>query len=416
MDFDVLTHFGVSENTAALVVAALFLLSLAFFIGRFYERLTVPTTISGLRKERDDARNKINDLQISIGRIEKDKASEISKATESLKTARAKSRELRQTVVKYEAVREALFGDEDELWKLYPPTPPSEIYFRELNKSSARVITVANLKGGVGKTTLAANLVAYLCRKLGKRVLAIDLDYQGSLSSALTQAAGLEFTGSLVDRFVSGKADGQELVEIAKPLNSILPNTDLLTASYNLSRLENRLMLQWLLGEAEDDIRFNLGSVLVSEEVRDRYDVVVIDAPPRMTTAAINAYAASHHVLIPTIPDLASSEAVARFANHVRDLRLKLNPNLNFAGVVVNMSRVRELGALEKQALDAVRADLQKHNVSPHIFEQNIPRLAAVAGLAGQDVAYLRDKAFREGIMDHLGDEIAERIGLQVAA
>ncbi len=389
---------------------------IVFKIGQYFERSRGPEKLEKVERERDEAIDGLNGKKAELDKLEINKNAELEKAATTLKNARAKVRELRQVVVKYDSVREALFGDEDELWKLYPPQPHDDGYFRKLHETTTRVITVANLKGGVGKTTLSANLIAYLSKNLKKRVLAIDLDYQGSLSASLTQAAGLDFSGSLSDRFISGKADGRELIEIAKPLNNILPNTDLLTASYNLSRLENRLMLQWLLGEVDKDIRFNLGSVLVSSEVRDKYDVVVIDAPPRMTTAGINAYAASHHVVIPTIPDLTSSEAVARFANHIRDLRLKLNPNLNFAGVVVNMSRLRKLGSLEVQALNSVRDDLQKNNVTPHIFNQNIPRLAAIAGLAGQDIAYLRDKAFREGIMDPLGDEIAERIGLRVAA
>ena len=88
-------------------------------------------------------------------------------------------------------IKKILSGDEDELWHFRSPSPPKS-HQRILNDIRTRIITVANLKGGVGKTTLSANLAAYFDRNLGKRVLVIDADYQGSITGLLMGAAEID--------------------------------------------------------------------------------------------------------------------------------------------------------------------------------------------------------------------------------
>ncbi len=321
----------------------------------------------------------------------------------------------RQRLTKYETVREALLAEEDDLWRLYPETPPNG-YFERLSKSRVKIIMVGNHKGGVGKTTLTANLAAYLEKRLGKRVLVIDLDYQGSLTKTMLTAVSVKRSSSLVNGLLDGTATGAQVVSLAKTLQPVLPQTSIITAEYDFYRLENKLMLRWLMGEIDTDIRFHLGNVLLSNEVQQAYDVILLDTPPRLTTAAINAMAASHYVLVPTIPDGLSVEAVGRFMRHIKDLQGRLNPALAFAGAVINLSRVNTLGDGEKDAIAAVKSDLAGLGLPAHIFSQNIPRMVALSGAAGEDIAYTNDRTFREGIMNPLGDEIAQRIGFGVPA
>ncbi|MEQ8823775.1 MAG: ParA family protein [Filomicrobium sp.] len=386
--------------------AVLGLLGSGFGVGTFAHwllvRLLYGENFDKLKHEVEKLENKNAQLSIEVG----------EKST-ALNDCSAHRKELMVRLTKHEAIREALLADEEELWQLHPALPPKG-YFAKLGDSKTKIISIANHKGGVGKTTVTANLAAYLEKRLDKRVLAIDLDYQGSLSATLLRMVNLDYVGSVAEDLIGGDFSGAQACQVARTLQPRLPKTSVITANYELYKFENRLMLKWLLDEVEHDVRFNLGEVLLSPEIQERFDVVLIDTPPRLTTAAINAFCASHHVIIPTIPDPLSSESVGRFAKQIKGLQGALNPALNLAGVVVNFSFVNVLQDREKDALLRIRKDFENMQINAPILERNIPRLAALAGVAGEDVAYLNDKMFREGIMNKLGDEIAERIGFRV--
>lgn len=338
---------------------------------------------------------------------------ELDQAKKELQRCSEDRSEFQQRLTKYEGIREALLADEEELWRLHPETPPPQ-YLERLTNARAKIITVGSNKGGVGKTTLVANLAAYFEQKRHLRVLAIDLDYQGSLSATLLRAAGLlpGLEQTTVGRLLSDEAEPTTVIDLAQTLQPVLPKAAVLTASYTLNSIENRMMLRWLLEETEKDIRYRLADLLLSDPVQQAYDVIILDTPPRWTTAAINALTASHYLLVPTVPDRMSGAAVGRFLSQVRDLRGRLFPALAFAGVVVNLSRVNNLSEQEIDALRDVRRDLEALNFRPTIFERNIPRMVALSGAAEEHVAYVDNRNFREGIMDNLGDEIAEFVGL----
>ncbi len=314
----------------------------------------------------------------------------------------------------FNAIREALFGEEDELWQLNGAEPPAN-YASRLAASKPKILTIANFKGGVGKTTLAANLIAYLAANRGLRVLAIDLDYQGSLSETLLRTVGQDFAGSVVDDLINGTRDGAEIKHLARPLSPALPASAVLTSDYSLARTENRVMLSWLLRETKDDVRFRLGRCLLDDHVQDNFDVVVIDAPPRLTTAAVAALTASHHVIIPCVPDHLSVPAVGRFLKQVSGVMPELNAGLNVAGVVLNLTQGANLLQREDDAKASISDEFAFSGNNGHIFDRHIPRLAALASAAGQNIAYLGNQPFRQAIMDPLGDEIAQSIGLGAA-
>lgn len=314
---------------------------------------------------------------------------------------------------RFDAIKDALFGDEDELWKLRGASPPDR-YTIDLAESRAKIVTVANLKGGVGKTTITANLSAYFEHVLGLRVLLIDLDYQGSLSQTFMNATGQPYNSSIADDFIAGERTGDDLVKRAKSLHPLMPNSAIVTSDYSLQRTENRAMLRWLLQETSQDVRFNLGRSLLHHDVQAAFDIVLIDAPPRLTTAAINAVACSHYLIVPTIPDQTSSAAVGRFAKFISSLKSELNPALQIAGVVVNLSDEATLKAYELDAIGDIKDDLKYEIVNSKVYETNIPQLTKIQRLAGQKIAYFEDMRFREAFMDPLGAEIADSVGVGV--
>lgn len=103
----------------------------------------------------------------------------------------AQKEEIRQREKRLEEVRSAFSGKEHDLWCMRAPRKPSDYDIRIIRQRKKPIIMVANLKGGVGKTTLAANLAAYFSGS-GKRVLLVNVDYQGSLSNMLLSADGVE--------------------------------------------------------------------------------------------------------------------------------------------------------------------------------------------------------------------------------
>jgi chromosome partitioning protein len=94
-----------------------------------------------------------------------------------------------------------------------------------------------------------------------------------------------------------------------------------LTAYYNLAQAENRVMVEWLLGDRQYDVRFRLAELLHSNGVREAFSLIIIDSPPRLTTGAIQALAAGPHLLVPIILDEPSSEAVVTFIRQVETYR-----------------------------------------------------------------------------------------------
>ena len=186
-----------------------------------------------------------------------------------------------------------------------------------------RVISFCNLKGGVGKTTLTANIAATLANR-GKKVLLIDLDHQRSLTLlALTAKQLSDFR--LADNAIHSLFNPDErcvdlLYQIFRQVSGYEDRLRLVAAHSKLSAIEDQAMLNWLMTPGSPDVRFALTGELVSSQLRDWPDYVLLDCPPRFTTASINALVASDFIVAPIIPDVVSSDAIPFFVQSLQTL------------------------------------------------------------------------------------------------
>ena len=312
--------------------------------------------------------------------------------------------ELKNRVRNFDQLRDALLGSEDEVWKLRTTLPPADFAMRML-RSRTKVLTVINYKGGVGKTTIVGGLAAYLAAR-NKRVLVIDFDYQGSLTRTLILGARLPLGATiLATDVIRGEIGGSQLVRLGRDLGATLPGVSLITCGHAFDGFEYRTMLRWLLGETKDDVRFRLANLILSEEVQREFDFVLIDAPPRASTGTINALCASHALVVPTVLDRLSVEAVGSFLARTNASFRPLNPALEFAGVVGTLTKATNLNAAEQGALNEARLLLPLWGGRSHLFDSRIRHFAALSQAAGRDVGYLQDRTVRKAF-DEFGDEL----------
>ena len=189
----------------------------------------------------------------------------------------------------------------------------------------ARIISVANQKGGVGKTTTTVNLGACLAFE-GKKVLLVDIDAQGNATSGV----GIRKPDVVKD-----------IYDVLVNEESILPSSreglDIVPATIQLAGAEIELT-SMMARESR------LKSAL--EEIRDRYDFILIDCPPSLGHLTINAFTASDSILIPVQCEYYALEGLSQLLNTVRLVQKHFNPGLKIEGVLLTMYDARtNLGA-----------------------------------------------------------------------
>lgn len=218
-----------------------------------------------------------------------------------------------------------------------------------------RIIAIANQKGGVGKTTTAINLSACLAEK-GQKVLAIDMDPQGNLSSGL----GLD-KGSLdktIYDMIIGEMDIDEVIQ-----KGTIENLDILPSNVDLSAVEIELI------DVENK-EFIVKNCV--QKVRDHYDFIIIDCPPSLSMLTINAMTTADSVLVPIQCEYYALEGLSQLIHTVELVKNRLNDGLEIEGVVFTMYDART--NLSLQVVENVKDNLQQ-NIYKTIIPRNI-RLA----------------------------------------
>jgi chromosome partitioning protein len=243
----------------------------------------------------------------------------------------------------------------------------------------ATTITVLSQKGGTGKTTTTRTLVDVF-RRIGLRVLAVDMDPQGNLTDYF--AVGDEPEPTLAD-VLTGRAEAADAI-----------HSDVLPASIHLAEAE--LLLSGKIGR-EMMLRRAL------EGVADDYDLVLVDCPPSLGLLTVNALVAADRALISTEAEYFSLQGVEQALEVVEAAR-GLSPDLRWLGAVLNIADMRTVHA--REALTQLR-----ESFGDKIFDTAIRRSVAYAESAERAVSIVDHRPDLGADYLSLADEVLERLG-----
>jgi chromosome partitioning protein len=227
------------------------------------------------------------------------------------------------------------------------------------------VLTLANQKGGVGKTTTAVNLAAFLGKKK-KKVLVLDLDPQGNATSGLGIDKG-ELESTIYDVLVND-VDIKDAIWESSASNVWICPTNINLAGAEIE-LVNVMSREQVLKEA-------LKSVI------DDYDFILIDCPPSLSILTINALTASDGIIIPIQGEYYALEGLTQLVDTINIVKKKLNKNLSILGVVLTMFDRRT--QLTRQVEDEV-----ENYFGDKVFNTHIPRNVRLAEAPSHGVAIL---------------------------
>jgi len=223
-----------------------------------------------------------------------------------------------------------------------------------------RVLSVANQKGGVGKTTTAINLGTALAA-VGERVLLVDMDPQGNASTGL----GVPLSArklTMYDVIVDGRSLNDAAVETSVPGLFIVPSDpDLSGIEIQMAQAERR---NYRLRDALDGLRSNPGG--------PGFTYVLIDCPPSLNLLTVNAMSAADAVLVPLQCEFFALEGLTQLMRTVDLVRTSLNPRLEIQGVVLTMYDRRN--SLSSQVAQDVRT-----HFGDKVYDTVIPRNVRVS-------------------------------------
>ena len=214
----------------------------------------------------------------------------------------------------------------------------------------AKIIAIANQKGGVGKTTTSVNLAACLA-ELKQKVLVIDMDPQGSATSGFN-INKVEQENTVYELLLSDCSIGECI------LQDVMENLSLIPSNVNLAAAEIEL-----IGVADKE--FILSKEI--EWVKDNYDYILIDCPPALNTLTLNAFTAASEVLVPIQCEYMALEGLSDLITTINLVKERLNPALDLEGIVFTMYDART--NLSSQVVEEVTS-----HFPDKVYQSIIPR------------------------------------------
>ncbi len=213
-----------------------------------------------------------------------------------------------------------------------------------------KTIAITNQKGGVGKTTTAINLSAAMA-ELGKKILVIDTDPQGNMTSGF--GVNKNEVENTVYELMLGSCSTEEAI-----IKNVKDGIDMIASNVNLAAVEIELI---------DDENRNFVLRNEVEWVKDKYDYIIIDCPPSLSMLTVNAMTTADTVLVPIQCEYYALEGLSQLIHTVNLVKSGLNPDLDMEGVVFTMYDSRT--NLSAQVVNNV-----KSNIKTRVYETVIPR------------------------------------------
>ena len=248
-----------------------------------------------------------------------------------------------------------------------------------------KILAMCNNKGGVGKTTICFCLAGSLAQ-MGQRVLLVDMDQQGSLSSSFVPNIH-ELPCHLAEALLDDRKSIREAIQ-----RTDFDNIDIIPANQKLAKIESELL-------SERDAHHYLGDKL--DEIKGDYDIILLDSPPNLGLASWSVLTASDGVIIPLEAQDYSVKGTGYVHGLIQKVRRRANPNLRILAYIINRYDGRR--RIERD----FKAMIERHlgeKASSHVLKDSVKYVEAVT--LGKPITYLAPNSDQAAVFRQIGKEV----------